>query len=176
MGGDKTSIGRYGSTYQSERIRLGDTCIHNGAPGRSGTSTAGVDTGFNREPGGRLNPMAIWEVTRSTTTEKLTQPDPSGQEKNPYLYAEGDPVNRIEPSGQFSLSDVLDIGEKVVTGRADCLAATGAAADSGTLTAATGLFGTPGTVTERLSGWRFIPCGPESRNFWLLSDLLAYDL
>ncbi|MDW4903330.1 hypothetical protein RB625_33500, partial [Streptomyces californicus] len=24
---------------------------------------------------------------------------PSGQEKNPYLYAEGDPVNLIDPSG-----------------------------------------------------------------------------
>ncbi|MER6471445.1 RHS repeat-associated core domain-containing protein [Streptomyces collinus] len=25
---------------------------------------------------------------------RFTQPDPSGQEKNPYLYAEGDPVNQ----------------------------------------------------------------------------------
>lgn len=30
---------------------------------------------------------------------RFTQPDPSGQEKNPYLYAEGDPVNRIDPTG-----------------------------------------------------------------------------
>ncbi len=30
---------------------------------------------------------------------RFTQPDPSGQEKNPYLYAEGDPLNRIDPSG-----------------------------------------------------------------------------
>jgi hypothetical protein len=26
-------------------------------------------------------------------------PDWSGQEKNPYLYAEGNPVNRIDPEG-----------------------------------------------------------------------------
>uniref|UniRef100_UPI0035E454E8 RHS repeat-associated core domain-containing protein n=1 Tax=Streptomyces lonarensis TaxID=700599 RepID=UPI0035E454E8 len=30
---------------------------------------------------------------------RFTQPDPSGQEKNPHLYAEGDPVNRIDPTG-----------------------------------------------------------------------------
>ncbi|WP_436844737.1 RHS repeat-associated core domain-containing protein [Streptomyces longwoodensis] len=32
-------------------------------------------------------------------TGRFTQPDPSGQEKNPYFHAEGDPVNRIDPSG-----------------------------------------------------------------------------
>ncbi|WP_280900676.1 MULTISPECIES: RHS repeat-associated core domain-containing protein [unclassified Streptomyces] len=32
---------------------------------------------------------------------RFTQPDPSGQEKNPYLYAEGDPLNRIDPSGTY---------------------------------------------------------------------------
>ncbi|MER6289410.1 RHS repeat-associated core domain-containing protein [Streptomyces sviceus] len=34
---------------------------------------------------------------------RFTQPDPSGQEKNPYLYAEGDPLNRIDPSGTYWL-------------------------------------------------------------------------
>jgi hypothetical protein len=38
----------------------------------------------------------------------LHHPDPSGQEKNPYLYAEGDPVNRIDPSGTLSFGDVAD--------------------------------------------------------------------
>ncbi|WP_254644092.1 RHS repeat-associated core domain-containing protein [Streptomyces sp. BV286] len=37
---------------------------------------------------------------------RFTQADPSGQEKNPYLYAEGDPVNRIDPNGLFSFPDV----------------------------------------------------------------------
>jgi uncharacterized protein RhaS with RHS repeats len=50
---------------------------------------------------------------------RFTQPDPSGQEKNPYLYAEGDPVNRIDPEGTLSLSGVADalgpVGD-VITG------------------------------------------------------------
>ncbi|MFF2858856.1 RHS repeat-associated core domain-containing protein [Streptomyces rubiginosohelvolus] len=39
---------------------------------------------------------------------RFTTPDPSGQEKNPYLYAEGDPVNRIDPTGLLSLGGVAD--------------------------------------------------------------------
>ncbi|MEV0123230.1 RHS repeat-associated core domain-containing protein [Streptomyces sp. NPDC050703] len=161
--GGTTYAGQYGSTDQSERIKLGDTYFHNGPLGLSATSIAGKDTGFNREPGGTLNSMtrdgktyfyltdaigsvvAITDesgtkvndysysprgVTRAAGSEKITQPyrfaggyqdptglyhfaaryydpnvgrfnspDPSGQEQNPYLYAEGDPVNRIDPSG-----------------------------------------------------------------------------
>ncbi|MEU7649257.1 RHS repeat-associated core domain-containing protein [Streptomyces huasconensis] len=163
----KTYAGQYGSTDQSERVKLGDTYFHNGPLGLSATSTGGADTGFNREPGGTLNSMtrdgktyfyltdAIGSVvavadesgtkvnsysysprgvTRDATSEKVTQPyrfaggyqdptglyhfqaryydpnigrftqpDPSGQEQNPYLYAEGDPVNRIDPSGLASI-------------------------------------------------------------------------
>ncbi|WP_225976725.1 MULTISPECIES: RHS repeat-associated core domain-containing protein [Streptomyces] len=161
--GGKTYTGQYGSTDQSERIKLGDTFFHNGPLGLSATSTAGVDTGFNREPGGTLNSMtrggknhyyltdALGSVValadesgtkvntysysprgvqRAATSEqapqpyrfagghqdptglyhfaaryydpnigRFTTPDPSGQEKNPYLYAAGDPVNEIDPTG-----------------------------------------------------------------------------
>lgn len=31
----------------------------------------------------------------------FTQPGPSGQETNPYLYVTGDPVNRLDPGGLF---------------------------------------------------------------------------
>lgn len=37
---------------------------------------------------------------------RFTQPDPSGKEKNAYLYAQGDPVNRSDPAGTFSLGDL----------------------------------------------------------------------
>ncbi len=69
--GGKTYAGQYGSTDQSERIKLGDTFFHNGPLGLSATSTAGVDTGFNREPGGTLNsmtrggvPLCVWSRSK----------------------------------------------------------------------------------------------------------------
>lgn len=174
----ETYTGQYGSTDQSERIRLGDTYFHNGPLGLSATTTASADTGFNREPGGTLNSMTTEGksyyyltdalgsvvgladesgtkvntyaysprgVTRASTSEKVsqpyrfaggyqdptglyhfearyydpnigrfTQPDPSGQEKNPYLYAEGDPVNRIDPSGLLSLGEGLGLAGTLV--------------------------------------------------------------
>ncbi|MFG3315608.1 RHS repeat-associated core domain-containing protein [Streptomyces albidoflavus] len=159
-----TYAAQYGSTDQSERIKLGDTFFHNGPLGLSAKSQDGMDMGFNREPGGTLNSMttggkvyfyltdALGSVVAMAdesgakvntykysprgvrvlagTDEKVKQPhqftggyrddtglyhfaaryydpnigrftsqDPSGQEKNPYLYAEGDPVNRIDPTG-----------------------------------------------------------------------------
>ncbi|RZD62156.1 hypothetical protein C0Q58_17075 [Streptomyces albidoflavus] len=44
------------------------------------------------------------------------QPDPSGQEKNPYLHAEGDPVNRIDPIGPLPMGDVVGAAAGTVTG------------------------------------------------------------
>ncbi|MFI1532379.1 RHS repeat-associated core domain-containing protein [Streptomyces griseus] len=181
--GGKTYAGQYGSTDQSERIKLGDTFFHNGPLGLAATSTAGVATGFNREPGGTLNSMtrggknhyyltdalgsvvALTDeagtkvntyaysprgVQRATTTEtapqpyrfaggyqdptglyhfaaryydpnigRFTTPDPSGQEQNPYLYAEGDPVNRIDPTGLLSLSGIGNGITNAVSGAND---------------------------------------------------------
>ncbi|MFF9396150.1 RHS repeat-associated core domain-containing protein [Streptomyces griseoluteus] len=31
-----------------------------------------------------------------------------GQEQSPYLYAEGDPVNRIDPTGMYRVADTVD--------------------------------------------------------------------
>lgn len=38
---------------------------------------------------------------------RFNSPDPSGMEKNPYLYAEGDPVNRIDPTGLWTGWDTV---------------------------------------------------------------------
>ncbi|MFE1692297.1 RHS repeat-associated core domain-containing protein [Streptomyces sp. C-3] len=46
---------------------------------------------------------------------RFTSQDPSGQEKNPYLYAEGDPVNRIDPTGLLSVGDVVGAAVGTVT-------------------------------------------------------------
>lgn len=42
---------------------------------------------------------------------RFTQPDPSGQETNAYLYAAGDPINQTDPTGLLSFGDVTGIGD-----------------------------------------------------------------
>lgn len=46
------------------------------------------------------------------TLGRFTQPDPTGQEGNPYTYSAADPVNRSDPSG--NLAPLLAIGAAVV--------------------------------------------------------------
>ncbi|MEK9523414.1 DUF6531 domain-containing protein [Streptomyces venezuelae] len=202
--GGKTYAGQYGSTDQSERIKLGDTFFHNGPLGLSAKSIGGVDMGFNREPGGTLNSMTTGAksyyyltdalgsvvaladeagtkvntysysprgVRRAGSSEQVPQPyqfaggyhdptglyhfaaryydpnvgrftstDPSGQEKNPYLYAEGDPVNRIDPTGLaffdavgkgFDLYDIGSMAKDVSEGNYKDALATGAGMAAG---------------------------------------------
>ncbi|GAB3108741.1 RHS repeat-associated core domain-containing protein [Streptomyces calidiresistens] len=40
---------------------------------------------------------------------RFTQPDPSGQEPNPYLYALGDPVNHTDPTGLWTMTDTVAV-------------------------------------------------------------------
>ncbi|MFH8881173.1 RHS repeat-associated core domain-containing protein [Streptomyces californicus] len=48
---------------------------------------------------------------------RFTTPDPSGQEKNPYLYAEGDPVNKIGPTGLAFLDVLGPAGDLIQAGQ-----------------------------------------------------------
>ncbi|WP_344532285.1 RHS repeat-associated core domain-containing protein, partial [Streptomyces albiaxialis] len=42
-----------------------------------------------------------------TRTGRFTQPDPSGLEANPYLYAAGDPTNLTDSSGLYWGEDLV---------------------------------------------------------------------
>jgi RHS repeat-associated protein len=46
-----------------------------------------------------------------TRLGRFTQMDPSGQESHPYAYVDGDPINKIDPSGRdgiFALGAIVD--------------------------------------------------------------------
>ncbi len=83
--------GHYGSTDQSERIRLGDTHFHNGPLGLSAASTAGADTGFNREPGGTLHSMTREGKPYFYLTDAIGSviavSDETGEKVNTYSYS-----------------------------------------------------------------------------------------
>ncbi|MFD7516946.1 RHS repeat-associated core domain-containing protein [Streptomyces niveus] len=45
---------------------------------------------------------------------RFTQPDPSGQDTNAYLYAGGDPVNNTDPTGLWTAWDTVATGVAAV--------------------------------------------------------------
>jgi RHS repeat-associated protein len=72
--------------------------------GVDGTFTEKIPQPY-RFAGGYQDPTGLYHLKARYYDPRIgrfTSPDPSGQEKNPYLYAEGDPVNRIDPSGLAS--------------------------------------------------------------------------
>ncbi|PJM99541.1 Wall-associated protein, partial [Streptomyces sp. CB01201] len=78
-----------------------------------------------RYAGTYLDPTGLYKMgarSYDPNLARFTTTDPSGQETNAYLYAEGDPVNRSDPSGLLSFGDVsgvLDwasLTEKVLSG------------------------------------------------------------
>ncbi|MEU3106195.1 RHS repeat-associated core domain-containing protein [Streptomyces griseoflavus] len=55
-----------------------------------------------RYAGAYLDPTGLYKMGHryyDPTLGRFTQPDPSGQETNAYLYAAGDPVNNTDPTG-----------------------------------------------------------------------------
>ncbi|XVV37859.1 RHS repeat-associated core domain-containing protein [Streptomyces sp. CA-100214] len=67
-----------------------------------------------RYAGAYADPTGLYKMGHryyDPTLGRFTQPDPSGQEKNPYLYASGDPINNTDPTGLYGIDDFAqDIG------------------------------------------------------------------
>ncbi|WP_217131449.1 RHS repeat-associated core domain-containing protein [Streptomyces sp. AC558_RSS880] len=86
-----------------------------------------------RYAGTYLDPTGLYKMGHryyDPSLGRFTQPDPSGQETNPYLYAAGDPINNSDPSGLLSfpnLSGGLEFGKlayETITGNEDAAFAT----------------------------------------------------
>jgi len=83
---------------------------------RTITEKTGVSQPY-RFAGGHQDPTGMYHFGAryyDPNIGRFTQHDPSGQEKNPYLYAEGDPVNRIDPTELLSLGEGLGLAGTVV--------------------------------------------------------------
>ncbi|MFD0053767.1 RHS repeat-associated core domain-containing protein [Streptomyces sp. NPDC127168] len=79
-----------------------------------------------RYAGAYADPTGLYKMGHryyDPTLGRFTQPDPSGQETNPYLYAAGDPINSNDPSGLFSVGDFLKdtIGGALVGAAGGCV-------------------------------------------------------
>jgi RHS repeat-associated protein len=111
-----------------------------------GTTTEAAPQPF-RYTGAYLDPTGLYKMGAryyDPQISRFTQPDPSGQETDPYLYAVGDPINNSDPTGLFSFSDILDTGSDVfgvVTGRISGITA---AAETGVITYAAAVGGVVG--------------------------------
>ncbi|MFD3515441.1 RHS repeat-associated core domain-containing protein [Streptomyces sp. NPDC058657] len=90
-------------------------------------SPRGVDGTFTekapqpyRFTGGYQDPTGLYHLKAryyDPRVGRFTSPDPSGQEKNPYLYAEGDPVNRIDPNGLAAVDALGPVGDLIQAGQ-----------------------------------------------------------
>ncbi|WP_258314850.1 RHS repeat-associated core domain-containing protein [Streptomyces sp. Act143] len=91
-----------------------------------GTTTEAAPQPF-RYTGAYLDPTGLYKMGAryyDPQIGRFTQPDPSGQEANPYLYAAGDPINNSDPTGLFSFPDVsgaiewASLTQKIMSGDA----------------------------------------------------------
>ncbi|WP_435812018.1 RHS repeat-associated core domain-containing protein [Streptomyces massasporeus] len=86
-----------------------------------GTTTEAVPQP-HRYAGTYLDPTGLYKMGHryyDPSLGRFTQPDPSGQEANPYLYAAGDFINNTDPSGLYSIDDFAsDVATVVDTGTA----------------------------------------------------------
>ncbi|MEV5451482.1 RHS repeat-associated core domain-containing protein [Streptomyces sp. NPDC052535] len=80
-----------------------------------GTTTEAVPQPY-RYAGAYADPTGLYKMGHryyAPTLGRFTQPDPSGQEKNAYLYAGGDPINNTDPSGLSLMSFASSAMKKV---------------------------------------------------------------
>ncbi|WP_437007441.1 RHS repeat-associated core domain-containing protein [Streptomyces sp. enrichment culture] len=79
-----------------------------------GTITEAAPQPF-RYAGAYADPTGLYKMGHryyDPTLGRFTQPDPSGQETNPYLYAAGDPINFTDPAGLGFWDAVKRVGKK----------------------------------------------------------------
>ncbi|MFE6339062.1 RHS repeat-associated core domain-containing protein, partial [Streptomyces sp. NPDC057798] len=136
-----------------------------------GTTTEAVPQPY-RYTGTYLDPTGLYKMGHRYYDPQLgrfTQPDPSGQESNPYLYASGDPVNNSDPTGLFDFFGLVEKVEPFVSAATGCLAGIGAAVETGIIAAATGFFGLPGTVAAGA-----VACGVGAGAGLMGADILSY--
>ncbi|MFI2242555.1 RHS repeat-associated core domain-containing protein [Streptomyces chrestomyceticus] len=139
--GTLNSMNRGGKSYYYLTDALGSVvglADETGAKVNSyGYSPRGVARAANTEQvpqpyrfaGGYQDPTGLYHLGAryyDPSVGRFTQPDPSGQETNPYLYAEGDPVNHIDHGGLYSVGDFgSDIGAIVGAGTAGAMVGSG---------------------------------------------------
>jgi RHS repeat-associated protein len=83
-----------------------------------GTTTEAAPQPF-RYTGAYLDPTGLYKMGAryyDPQIGRFTQPDPSGQETNFYLYAGGDPINNVDPSGLGWLDALGNAGDIIETG------------------------------------------------------------
>ncbi|GAA5215888.1 RHS repeat-associated core domain-containing protein [Streptomyces thinghirensis] len=83
-----------------------------------------------RYAGAYADPTGLYKMGHryyDPTLGRFTQPDPSGQETNPYLYAAGDPINNTDPTGLFKIGAFLEGTGAALAGIASGIGAVAAA-------------------------------------------------
>ncbi|MFE6196549.1 RHS repeat-associated core domain-containing protein [Streptomyces sp. NPDC057838] len=84
----------------------------------------------HRYAGTYLDPTGLYKMGHryyDPTLGRFTQPDPSGQETNPYLYAAGDFINSTDPTGLFKIGAFLEGTGAALAGIASGIGAVAAA-------------------------------------------------
>ncbi|WP_343244971.1 RHS repeat-associated core domain-containing protein [Streptomyces sp. SID14478] len=85
------------------------TATYSYGPYGEARTTSGTNQPY-RYTGTYLDPSGLYKMGARYYDPQLgrfSQPDPSGKESNLYSYAAGDPVNRIDPSGNWSVEGAM---------------------------------------------------------------------